>query len=102
MRADLRRLALAATVVAAACMSPVDPDAVPVAAVRLTFDGGAESDTIPVRGTTRDPAKLDAIAAAGAEPYLGDPDRIATLMDALAQTTIVAWLRTRCQVCPCA
>jgi uncharacterized protein YbjT (DUF2867 family) len=45
-----------------------------------------------VRGTTRDRAKFDAIAAAGAEPYEGDPDRIATLMDALAQTTIVAWL----------
>ena len=45
-----------------------------------------------VRGTTRDEARFDAIRAAGAEPYLGDPDRIATLMDALAQTTIVAWL----------
>lgn len=45
-----------------------------------------------VRGTTRDEAKLDAIRAAGAEPYLGDPDRIATLMDALTGTTIVAWL----------
>jgi uncharacterized protein YbjT (DUF2867 family) len=45
-----------------------------------------------VRGTTRDPASMNAIAAVGAEPYLGDPDRIMTLMDALAQTTIVAWL----------
>ena len=45
-----------------------------------------------VRGTTRDPARADAIAAAGAEPYIGDPDRIATLMDALTATTIVCWL----------
>ena len=45
-----------------------------------------------VRGTTRDRANFDAIAAAGAEPYEGDPDRIATLMGALEQTTIVAWL----------
>ena len=45
-----------------------------------------------VRGTTRDRANFAAISAAGAEPYEGDPDRIATLMDALAQTTIVAWL----------
>ena len=45
-----------------------------------------------VRGTTRDPAKADAIRAAGAEPYVGDPDRIATLMDALVATTIVVWL----------
>ena len=45
-----------------------------------------------VRGTTRDPAKADAIRAAGAEPYVGDPDRIATLMDGLVGTTIVVWL----------
>jgi uncharacterized protein YbjT (DUF2867 family) len=45
-----------------------------------------------VRGTTRDPAKAGAIAAAGAEPYVGDPDRIATLMEALTGVTILVWL----------
>ena len=45
-----------------------------------------------VRGTTRDPARLPAIEAAGAEPYLGDPDRIATLMEALTGVTILCWL----------
>jgi hypothetical protein len=45
-----------------------------------------------VRGTTRDPAKAAAIASAGAEPYVGDPDRIGTLMDALSGVTIVCWL----------
>ena len=45
-----------------------------------------------VRGTTRDPARADAIRAAGAEPYVGDPDRIATLMEGLVGTTIVCWL----------
>jgi hypothetical protein len=45
-----------------------------------------------VRGTTRDPARAPAIAGTGAEPYVGDPDRIATLMDALAGVTIVCWL----------
>jgi uncharacterized protein YbjT (DUF2867 family) len=45
-----------------------------------------------VRGTTRDPARTEAIAAAGAEPYVGDPDRIATLMEALTGVTVVAWL----------
>jgi nucleoside-diphosphate-sugar epimerase len=45
-----------------------------------------------VRGTTRDPERAAAIAAAGAEPYVADPDRIATLMDALAGVTIVCWL----------
>jgi len=45
-----------------------------------------------VRGTTRDPARAAAIAAAGAEPYVGDPDRIGTLMDALAGVTVLCWL----------
>ena len=45
-----------------------------------------------VRGTTRSAARADAIAAAGAEPYIGDPDRIATLMEAIAGVTVVAWL----------
>jgi uncharacterized protein YbjT (DUF2867 family) len=45
-----------------------------------------------VRGTTRDPARTAAIAAAGAEPYIGDPDRIGTLMGALTGVTIVCWL----------
>jgi uncharacterized protein YbjT (DUF2867 family) len=52
----------------------------------LVADGHA------VRGTTRDPARFEAIGAAGAEPYLGDPDRIGTLMEALSGVTIVAWL----------
>ena len=45
-----------------------------------------------VRGTTRDPARTEAIAAAGAEPYVGDPDRIGTLMDALRGVTVLCWL----------
>ena len=45
-----------------------------------------------VRGTTRDPARAAAIADAGAEPYVGDPDRIATLMDALSGVSVVCWL----------
>jgi nucleoside-diphosphate-sugar epimerase len=45
-----------------------------------------------VRGTTRDPARTAAIREAGAEPYVGDPDRIATLMEALTGVSIVAWL----------
>ena len=49
------------------------------------------ADGLAVRGTTRG-ASVDAIRAAGAEPYVGDPDRIATLMDALHGVTIVVWL----------
>jgi uncharacterized protein YbjT (DUF2867 family) len=45
-----------------------------------------------VRGTTRDPARRAAIAATGAEPYVGDPDRIGTLMGALTGVTILCWL----------
>ena len=52
----------------------------------LVADGHA------VRGTTRDPRRFADIEAAGAEPHLGDPDRIMTLMDALQATTIVCWL----------
>jgi hypothetical protein len=44
-----------------------------------------------VRGTTRG-AHVAEIAATGAEAYIGDPDRIATLMDALHGVTIVCWL----------
>jgi hypothetical protein len=45
-----------------------------------------------VRGTTRDPGRVEAIAAAGAEPFVGDPDRIGTLMEAIAGVTVVVWL----------
>ena len=45
-----------------------------------------------VRGTTRSEDRSAAIAEAGAEPYVGDPDRIGTLMDALSGVTIVCWL----------
>jgi tetrahydromethanopterin S-methyltransferase subunit A len=48
-----------------------------------------------VRGTTRSEANTAAIAAAGAEPYVGDPDRIGTLMGALAGVTVVCWLLGR-------
>lgn len=44
-----------------------------------------------VRGTTRG-AHAAEIAATGAEAYVGDPDRIATLMDALHGVTVVCWL----------
>jgi uncharacterized protein YbjT (DUF2867 family) len=45
-----------------------------------------------VRATTRDPARVEAIRAAGAEPFVGDPDRIGTLMGALTGVTVLAWL----------
>lgn len=45
-----------------------------------------------VRGTTRDPANVAAIEAAGAEAWVGDPDRIATISYALDSVTILCWL----------
>ena len=45
-----------------------------------------------VRGTTRHPDSRELIAAAGAEPWLGDPDRLATLTHALEAVTVVCWL----------
>jgi hypothetical protein len=45
-----------------------------------------------VRGTTRDPRKAAAIEAAGAEPVVADPDRVATLMGALDGVSVVAIL----------
>lgn len=45
-----------------------------------------------VRGTTRSERRTAGIAAAGAEPYVGDPDRIGTLMGALGGVTILCWL----------
>jgi uncharacterized protein YbjT (DUF2867 family) len=45
-----------------------------------------------VRGTTRSQDRTAAIAEAGAEPYVGDPDRIGSLMGALTGVTIVCWL----------
>jgi nucleoside-diphosphate-sugar epimerase len=45
-----------------------------------------------VRGTTRTEARRDAIEAAGAEVWVGDPDRIATISYALDGVTILCWL----------
>jgi putative NADH-flavin reductase len=45
-----------------------------------------------VRGTTRSPSRAAAIEAAGAEPFVGDPDRVGTLMEAIAGVTVVVWL----------
>src|ERR687886_641613 len=53
---------------------------------RLLADGHA------VRGTTRDPARAPQIAATGAEVWVGDPARLATLSRALEAVTVVCWL----------
>ena len=45
-----------------------------------------------VRGTTRDPTRRAAIEAAGAEPFLGDPDRVATIAPALDHVGVMCLL----------
>lgn len=44
-----------------------------------------------VRGTTRSPAALDAIRAAGAEPALADPDRVGSILDLVDDVAVVVW-----------
>ena len=46
----------------------------------------------PVRGTTRDPARADQLDAAGIEPAVGDPYRLATLLPHIANTSALVWL----------
>ena len=45
-----------------------------------------------VRGTTRDGAVAGEIEAAGIEPVIADPDRVATVLDHVADVTLVVWL----------
>jgi nucleoside-diphosphate-sugar epimerase len=45
-----------------------------------------------VRATTRKPVRRAEIEAAGAEPYVGDPDRVATLGPALAHVGVACLL----------
>lgn len=44
-----------------------------------------------MRGTSRSRAGLDLIAAAGVEPAPADPDRAATVLDHVADVTVVIW-----------
>jgi nucleoside-diphosphate-sugar epimerase len=50
------------------------------------------ADGYAVRATTRTEANRAAIEAAGAECWIGTPDRLATLRGALQNVTIVCWL----------
>src|SRR5215217_853692 len=46
----------------------------------------------PVRGTTRRPARIPELEAAGVEAAVGDPYRLATLMPQVANTSAMVWL----------
>jgi hypothetical protein len=45
-----------------------------------------------VRGTSRSPARATELEAAGIDALVADPDRLGTLMPALAGVTVVCWL----------
>lgn len=45
-----------------------------------------------MRGTTRSEARRADVEAAGAEVWIGDPDRIATISYSLADVTVLCWL----------
>jgi uncharacterized protein YbjT (DUF2867 family) len=45
-----------------------------------------------IRGTTRSPERLAELEEAGVEGVVADPDRLATLVPALAGVTVVCWL----------
>lgn len=45
-----------------------------------------------MRGTTRDPARVNTIEAAGIEAAVADPDRIATILEQLEGVTLIYWL----------
>jgi hypothetical protein len=45
-----------------------------------------------VRGTTRDPGRAGEIEAAGIEPAVAEPDRVGTVLDHVADVTVVGWL----------
>ena len=56
------------------------------AGARLLDDGWQ------VRGTTRDPERAAEIERAGIEAAIADPDRVATVVDHVADVAVVAWL----------
>jgi glycine/D-amino acid oxidase-like deaminating enzyme len=53
-----------------------------------------------VRGTTRRPDRATALEAEGIEPWVGDPDRIGSLVYAQDNVTVVCWLLGRVALAP--
>ncbi len=51
-----------------------------------------QADGHAVRGTTRKAERTEELEAAGIEPWVGDPDRIATVHYSMENATILCWL----------
>ena len=58
----------------------------------LSLTAALLRDGHAVRATTRDPARVAELQAAGAEPFVGDPDRVATLSRALDHVGVLCVL----------
>ena len=54
--------------------------------------GALAAEGLAVRGTTRHAELSDELAAAGVEPAVADPERLATLVPHLAGVSVVCWL----------
>lgn len=58
----------------------------------LALAHALQRDGHAVRGTTRDPQREADLIAAGVEPFVGDPDRVGTLVPALEHAGVVCVL----------
>jgi NAD(P)-dependent dehydrogenase (short-subunit alcohol dehydrogenase family) len=58
----------------------------------LELAGALRREGWLVRGTTRDRNRLDALERAGIEGAVSDPDRLATILDRIADVTTIYWL----------
>ena len=58
----------------------------------LALTAALRAEGHAVRGTTRDPSRVAALEAAGAEPFVGDPDRVATIVPALDHVGVLCIL----------
>jgi hypothetical protein len=57
----------------------------------IELAGLLRADGHAVRGTTRDESRRAELEAVGIEPWIGDPDRIATVHYAMENSTILVW-----------
>ena len=58
----------------------------------LSLTAALRAEGHAVRATTRDPDRIAELEAAGAEPFLGDPDRVATISRALDHVGVLCIL----------
>jgi nucleoside-diphosphate-sugar epimerase len=58
----------------------------------LELAGALRARGHAVRGTTRDPSRAAALGAAGVEPFVADPDRVATIVPAFAHVAVTCVL----------